>query len=235
MTSKELCYSVVIPAYKEAGTIKEAISRVYISLEGHGIEFEVIVVCDGDENTKSALDRASFPGLTIIHYEENHGKGFAIRTGAAQARGKNLVFLDADLDLDATRLPELITVFEEEDFDLLVGSKLHQDSVVNYPQSRKAMSLLYRGLIKMLFGLDISDTQTGMKICNREKYMSVSQNLCVNGFAFDLEMICNFKKMKYSIGEGPVTLNYQFKSTVNLKAIIKMLVSTLKIYIRMRR
>lgn len=126
-------------------------------------------------------------------------------------------------------------MFEAQDLDLLVGSKLHKDSVVNYPQSRKAMSFLYRGLIKFLFGLDISDTQTGMKICNYEKYMSVSQDLHVNGFAFDLEMICNFKKKNYRIDEGPVTLNYQFKSTVNLKAIIRMLVSTLRIYIRMRR
>lgn len=231
MGTEVLDFSVVIPAYNEEATIELAVSRIHQTMTGIGRSFEIIIVCDGDENkTASALEFVLYPELRVINLEVNRGKGFALRTGASFATGENLVFIDADLDLDARRLPELILQFEINQLDLLVGSKLHPSSIVQYPKSRRLMSSVYRQIIKMLFGLNVSDTQTGLKICKRNQFQMIKDELFVDGFAFDLELICRFEEKSFKIGEGPVTLNYQFKSTVNYESILVMIISTYRIY-----
>ena len=224
-------FSVVIPAYNEEETIELAVSRIHQIMKELNRLFEIIVVCDGDENkTASALEHLQYSELNVINLEVNRGKGFALRTGASAASGRNLIFIDADLDLDARRIPELILLYEGQELDLLVGSKLHPKSIVYYPKSRRLMSYIYRKIIRKLFGLNVSDTQTGLKVCKRDRYLAIEDDLFVDGFAFDLELICRFDKQNFSIGEGPVTLNFQFKSTVNYQSIFKMIISTIRIY-----
>ena len=236
MCTSSFDYSVVVPAYNEEETIKEALTRLYDVTRKLEETFEFILVCDGDVGrTANAAKELLLPDLKIIEYEKNMGKGFALRTGAKLATGRNLVFMDADLDLEASRLPQLIEIFESKNFDLLVGSKLHPDSKVNYPKSRRFMSSIYRTVIKQLFGLTVSDTQTGLKICRKNKFETVQDLLFTNGFAFDLELICRFDKLQYSVGEGPVTLNYQFKSTLNIKSVLRMIYATITIYRRVKK
>jgi glycosyltransferase involved in cell wall biosynthesis len=231
MDTEDIDFSVVIPAYNEEETIELALSRIFQTMNHINRRFEIIVVCDGDQNkTASALQHLRYSELRIIDLEVNRGKGFALRTGASIARGASLIFIDADLDLDAGRLPELIHLYENQHLDLLVGSKLHPNSIVHYPKSRRFMSSLYRRIIKSLFGLNVSDTQTGLKICKRESFLEIKDDLFVDGFAFDLELICRFEKKAFTIGEGPVTLNFQFKSTVNYRSILIMIISTYRIY-----
>jgi glycosyltransferase involved in cell wall biosynthesis len=231
MRTKELEFSVVIPAYNEEETIEVAVSRIHHVMSDLNRLFEIIVVCDGDENkSASALECLSYSELRVINLEVNKGKGFALRTGASAAHGRNLIFIDADLDLDAGRIPELIVIYEAENLDLLVGSKLHPKSQVKYPTSRRFISYMYRMIIKTFFGLNVSDTQTGLKLCKTKKYLAVQEKLFVDGFAFDLELICRFDELNFRIGEGPVTLNFQFKSTVNFQSILNMIASTYRIY-----
>jgi glycosyltransferase involved in cell wall biosynthesis len=231
MRTGNLEFSVVIPAFNEEETIAIAVSRIHQVMSNFNRFFEIIVVCDGDDDkSASALQHLSFSELTVINLEVNRGKGFALRTGASVARGHHLVFIDADLDLDAQRIPELIALYIEQDLDLIVGSKLHPRSLVHYPKTRRLMSYLYRKVIKRFFGLNVSDTQTGLKICKKNKYIAIQEKLFVDGFAFDLELICRFDEQNFRIGEGPVTLNFQFKSTVNFQSILKMIGSTYLIH-----
>jgi glycosyltransferase involved in cell wall biosynthesis len=234
--TKELAFSIIIPAYNEANTIKETLNEIEKVLKAEEFLYEIILVCDGDgDGTSLRAAESNISKLRILTYIENRGKGFAIRYGASQAYGANLIFIDADLDLHPNRIPELIEIFEGEKLDLLIGSKLHPNSIVNYPNSRKVMSSLYRKLIKNLFGFSISDTQTGLKICRKECFESISKDLQIDGFAFDLELIALFSRKGFVIGEGPITLNYNFSSSVQVKSVIQMLFSTLKIYIRVKQ
>ena len=193
--TKDLAFSISIPAYNEANTIKEALNEIEKALQSEKFLYEIILVCDGDgDGTSLKAEESNISKLRILTYVENRGKGFAIRYGASQARGLNLIFIDADLDLNPNRIPQLIEIFEKDKLDLLIGSKMHPNSIVNYPNSRKVMSALYRKLIRNLFGFSISDTQTGLKICRRECFESISKDLQIDGFAFDLELIALFSR-----------------------------------------
>jgi glycosyltransferase involved in cell wall biosynthesis len=231
VNASHIKFSVVLPAYNEADTIALALIGIEKVLNRMAAPYEIILVCDGDsDQTSEEAINAQITSLKILSYTKNQGKGFAIRHGVSQAVGETLIIMDADLDLDPSRIPELVHIYTVSKLDLLVGSKMHPDSIVAYPKARRLMSSAYRILIRKLFGFEISDTQTGLKICKRDCFNRVYSSLHENGFAFDLELITVFVKNGFLIGEGPITLNYQFSSSINAKSILRMLRSTYSIY-----
>ena len=231
MRDDRIEYSVIIPAYQEEATIVEALTLASKVLLETGSTFEIILVCDGEnDDTYSKVKNLSIPRVAAYSYPTNRGKGYAIRYGARLAKGQYLIFLDADLDLDPHAVLPLLNLLHQNEFDLVTGSKIHKDSIVNYPLFRRCLSRTYRLLIKFLFDLDITDTQTGLKVCKTTSYRMVEESLQTDGFAFDLELIVAFDDQNLKIAEGPVILNYKFDSSINIKSALKMLAATFRIH-----
>jgi hypothetical protein len=122
----------------------------------------------------------------------------------------------------------------EHDFDLVIGSKRHPQSVLYYPPLRKLYSNVYYYLIKLLFGLPVKDTQTGVKVFKREVLDFVMPKLLVREFAFDLELLVVAHMGNYRIGESPIVLEFKNKYayTIGIKAIYKIFVDTMGIFYR---
>jgi dolichol-phosphate mannosyltransferase len=162
--------SVVVPVYNEARTIVDNVRTIRERVEGGlGEAVEVIVVSDGsiDESEERLLADASHRAR-VIHYDRNLGKGYAVKTGALAARGRWISFVDADLDVDPASIPSFLKLARRESMDFVIGSKRHPDSLVHYPRSRRVASWLYQKLIRLLFSLDVRDTQVGLKVFKRE-------------------------------------------------------------------
>ena len=104
----------------------------------------------------------------MIHYDRNLGKGYALKVGVLAARGRFVAFIDADLDLDPASLPIFLRTAERDQLDMVIGSKRHPDSIVSYPRSRRIASWCYQQLNRMLFRLDIRDTQVGIRLFRSE-------------------------------------------------------------------
>jgi hypothetical protein len=118
--------------------------------------------------------------------------------------------------------------------DIVIGSKMHPNSVLKYPWHRKIVSRIYFGLVKLLFGLPIHDTQTGLKIFKREVIQKVLPRILVKQFAFDLEILANAHRLGYKIAEAPVAVDSKRKFTrIGLKAIFDTTIDTLAIFYRM--
>jgi glycosyltransferase involved in cell wall biosynthesis len=230
-----LKYSVIIPAYKKESAISEVISSIYHIFSLTEETFEIILVCDGEiDQTAQIAKSLRIVELKVLSYKENRGKGHATRKGCEEALGEVLIITDADMDLAHERIYPLIKLLEENEADLVVGSKIHPDSIVDYPPFRKILSYCYRLLIRVLFRLKIGDTQTGMKVAKNHSMSLVLDTLKIDGFAGDLEIIVAFHRMNLRILEGPVTLNYQFSSSINLNSIIKMLIGTAGVFFSTR-
>lgn len=228
-------YSVVIPAFKKEASISEVISSIHQVFSATQERFEIILVCDGEiDQTAEIAKNMRIEELRTFSYSQNRGKGYAVRKGCEIAQGEILVIIDADMDLAHERIQSLIKLLEENDADLVVGSKMHPDSKVEYPLFRRVLSFCYRILIRILFRLKISDTQTGMKVAKNNSMRLVLGNLSEDGFAGDLEVITALHKRKLKIIEGPVTLNYQFSTTISFPSVLKMLVGTFRVFARMR-
>ena len=228
-------YSVVIPAFRKESSISEVISSIHRIFASTTESFEIILVCDGEiDRTAEIAGSLRIPELVTLSYRENRGKGFAVRKGCEEAQGEILVITDADMDLDHERIYPLIELLEENKADLVVGSKLHPDSKVEYPPLRRFLSYCYRVLIRMLFRLDISDTQTGMKVAKNHSMRLVLDKLKEDGFVGDLEVITAFHRKQLRILEGPVTLTYQFSTSINLLSILELVIGTFRVFLATR-
>jgi glycosyltransferase involved in cell wall biosynthesis len=217
-----------------AGWIEENLRTVLAQVEEIGRPFEVIVVCDGDHDlaSQAALLVAHVdPRVRVFQYPQNQGKGFALSFGVAQARGRLIGWLDADLDIHPRAIVMAVRAFDAGEIDAAIGCKRHDDSTVDYPPIRRFYSWGFQLLVRLLFRLDVRDTQVGAKVFRREMLTTVTPLLLVKRYAFDLEVLAVGAEFGFDrIAEVPVCLAYRFTGTgISWRAVRNMLIDTLAI------
>lgn len=203
--------SLVVPAYKQEKTIAEDIKSLDKALSTLSHEYEVIVVVDGFlDKTFDNAKKSGIKNVKVVGYKDNRGKGFAIKYGVERAKGDVIGFIDAGMDLDPSEISIMLSMMEWNKADIVIGSKLHPDSQVNYPTSRKILSWGYRVIIKTLFRLNIKDTQVGLKLFKRKVAKDVFPRIVVKAFAFDVEVLAVAKMLGYDkIYEAPIKLRFK--------------------------
>lgn len=225
--------SVVVPVYNEGAHIYADLGEFTKTLSGLNFNYDMILVDDGStDNTYEELCRSSFDCVTVIRYSENQGKGHALRYGAKHATGELVAFIDGDLDLHPRQISTLITYMDKDGSDAVIGSKRHPLSKVDYPLKRRVLSRCYQIFVRFLFGLNLTDTQTGLKLFRREALEKVLPLVLVKKYAFDLELLVVAHRLGYRITEAPVELNYHFNSHLNLRSIWHIFVDTCAIFYR---
>jgi glycosyltransferase involved in cell wall biosynthesis len=232
----KVALSVVVPAYREGRRIYANLTRLVSELDKLKLPYEVVVVSDGntDATVREAL-RVESPSVKVFHYPMNIGKGFALSCGVDQSVGPLVTLIDADMELDPANIKNFIDLMQANDCDAVIGSKRHPLSKVAYPRLRRFQSALYQILIRVLFNLDVRDTQTGLKLFRREVLQAALPLLAIKTFAFDLELLVVARQLGYrKILEAPISLDYQFESTVNLRAAWRILWETAAIFYRLR-
>ena len=217
----QLYLSVVIPAYKEKERIGHNLLEVKKFLESKNFEYEVIVVVDGSpDNTAEVAQNYSnqVKNLRVISNKENHGKGYVVRQGLLEAKGKYVVFLDADGSTSITHvekcLPEL-----EAGVDVVVGSRKIEGAFVqiHQPKYREFMGEGGNWLIRIVLGLwSYPDTQCGFKMLTREAAQEVASRMVVDRFGFDFELIILADKLGFKLKQMPVRWLNEEGSTVSL-------------------
>jgi glycosyltransferase involved in cell wall biosynthesis len=227
--------SVVVPTYHEAESIAANLGQLSSALEETGISFEVLVVADGDPETFAAARAVHLPKVVTLGYSRNRGKGFAIRYGISQARGRLVTFIDSDMEVSPEEIGRMARLLDLYSADVVVGSKRHPLSQVKYPWPRRVQSLAYQLLVRALFRVKVRDTQTGLKMFRREVAERVVDAALVKRFAFDLELLVLARHFGYGrIIEAPVQIDYRFRSTTTPKAVFQTLWDTAAIFYRLR-
>lgn len=228
--------SVILPAYNEEDSIGDVIKETVKALNEITYSWEIVVVDDGSKDSTFAIAKEFAKNdrrIRAISYGRNMGKGFALKYGFEHSRGDLVVFMDADLDLHPRQIKKFIEVMEREKADVVVGSKRHPESKVNYPLKRRVLSDIYFLMVKTLFNLGVRDTQVGLKLFKRKVLRDVMPRILVKRYAFDVEVLANAVRRGYKIVEAPVELNFGFSSNINWKEIWRMFVDTLAIAYRM--
>jgi len=232
--------SVIIPAYKQAKTIRQDIYSIYDTLEQIRYPYELILVVDGTEvdSTYDEVKKCHLKNLQIVGYTHNHGKGYALRYGMARSIGDYVAFIDSGMEIDPNGISMLLEHMEWYQADIIVGSKRHPASQVNYPLDRKVISFGAHIISKFLLNINVRDTQAGLKIFRRPVLEKVLPRLLVKNYAIDLEILAvsnylGFKK----IYEAPIKFNYVFQSLTHatgLKIIINSLRDALAVFYRLK-
>ena len=232
--------TVVVPVYNGGLDIVDNVAVIRRAAAGALApeDVELIVVSDGsiDGTAERLLAARSDVDMRVIHYDHNRGKGYAVKVGALESKGDWVAVVDSDLDLDPGAIPSYLDIARREQLDFAIGSKRHPDSVVYYPRSRRLASWCYQQLNRVLFRLDVRDTQVGLKVFRREIAEEVVPLLLVKQFAFDLELLAVARSMGYRrVRELPVRLEYRFAgSEVGSRAVVVALWDTAAVFYRLR-
>jgi glycosyltransferase involved in cell wall biosynthesis len=233
--------SIIIPVYKQEKTIRKDIENALVAFSELPDPFEIIVVIDGvADNSWNEAKKVKDKKVVTIGYRTNHGKGYAVRFGFAKAQGTIIGFMDAGGDLKSTSLPLMYQQFQFQKADIVMGSKRHPMSKVHYPNFRRILSWGYQMIVRVLFGLDVKDTQVGMKLYRRRVLEDVLPRVLVKEFAFDIEILAVSYALGYrKIYEAPIELDFSgitssITSGNTWKVIVNMLRDTLAVFYRLK-
>lgn len=237
---KKIRLSLVVPAYKQEKSIAKDLKNLSNILSILAIDYEIIVVVDGflDKTTQNA-ESVNNKNIKVLGYEKNAGKGFAIKYGISEAAGEVIGFIDAGMDIDPSEISIMLNIMEWNDADIVVGSKLHPQSKIDYPTVRKILSWGYRALTYVLFGFKVRDTQVGLKIFRKNVAKEVFSRIVVKSFAFDIEVLAVAYELGYTkIFEAPVKINFRGASSITSKSfwniILLMLWDTAAVFYRLK-
>jgi len=229
--------SVIIPAKNEGNHIYNSLKEVEKVCNTNGWEYEIIVVDDGStDKTYEEVLRAGKKNRRIkVVKKKNGGKGSAIKYGFDHCSGDLVTFIDADLDLHPKQIPLFIRYMGKYDADVVIGSKRHPLSKINYPTYRKLLSEAYQIIIALLFNLNLTDTQAGLKLFKYEVLEEILPRVLCKKYAFDLELLVNAHHRGFKIVEAPIELNWQrFEGRINLRDISRIALDTAAIFYRLR-
>ena len=141
--------SVIVPTYKQARTIEKDLRRISRVLQETGYDYEIICVVDGKiDKTFERARRVRLPKVKVLGYQKNRGKGYAVRWGMKRSRGEWVAFLDAGMEIDPSGIRMLWEHMKWYGADVIVGSKRHPVSVVDYPWERKFLSWGYLHILE---------------------------------------------------------------------------------------
>jgi dolichyl-phosphate beta-glucosyltransferase len=200
--------SVVIPAFNEAHRLPPYLHEVVGFLEGRGEPWEVIVVDDGSTDGTAAVVRELAehqPGLRLLPFGRNRGKGAAVRAGMLAARGALRLFTDAD---GATPIAELkrLEAALKPGIDVVIGSRaLPAPAVaVRARRHRVAAGRVFNWLVARLGLRGVADSQCGFKLFTAGAADALFEALQTAGFAFDVELLLRAQKAGYGVVEVAV-------------------------------
>ena len=230
--------SIVIPCYNEGKKLKENLKSLVNFLKDIDINYEIIVVNDGSKD-KTIEELESFKpeefnvtnlkAYEIVSYNENKGKGYAVKKGISKAKGQYVIFMDADFSTD---IGEIIKFWEKrEEADILIGNRKQSHSnIENKSILRKFISFVFNSITKLIIPIEYKDTQCGFKFFKTDIAKDIIKKQKINRFAFDIEYLYISKLNGYKVKDLPVNWKDDKDSQVKiLSSSINMLRDLIKI------
>lgn len=209
MSNNELRLSVVIPMYNETGRIRETVPSLLSYFATQPYKHEFVIVDDGSTDGTAALARklfASAENVRVLEERPNRGKGSAVRVGMLAARGKYVLFCDADL---ATPPGEMDKFWRWLDggYKVVIGSRKMAGANItqHQPKWRESLGKVFTWLTNTLATKGISDVTCGFKCFTREAAQELFSRAVLNDWSFDAEVLFIAQRRGYKIKEVPVT------------------------------
>jgi dolichyl-phosphate beta-glucosyltransferase len=212
--------SIVLPAFNEESRLEPTVREAVGYCRDSGRSFELIVVDDGSRDGTSALVLKlgdEFRELRLIRLAANHGKGYAVRSGVINSRGKAVLIADSD---GATPIGEIVRLEAAlaAGADVAIGSRgIHAEGVkVRAKLYRHVMGRIFHGLVETLTVRGIRDTQCGFKLFRGSVAQDLFTRMRMSGFSFDVEVLLMAQRLGYRIAEVPVNWTHRPGSKVSL-------------------
>lgn len=240
--------SVIIPMYNESSIIKDSLMQFQTYMEKTFEDFELIFVDDGSKDGCSEAVKAAegkLKGVRLVRYEQNRGKGYAVRTGMLAAESDIAMFTDCDIAYGVDVIKNVYDFFANDNekvkngqqrTSVVVGSRnLTKDGYEGYTFIRKLASKIYIKVLCITAGFKLSDSQCGMKGFRTEDAKKIFSECETDGFAFDFEVLLTAKSKGLKMDEIPVKIINHRESKINVVSdTFKMLGDLMRIKRRVK-
>ncbi len=201
--------TIIVPAFNEAARLPAGMRRFDTAVAEGAVdleETEVVLIDDGSTDETAVVGRrllASLPHHRVISLAANGGKGAAVRTGVALARGPYVAYMDADMAIDPRAVPSLLDALGYS--EAAIGSRALAHSMVDGTYAMRAvMGRLFNRLVTTGSGLDLQDTQCGFKAFRTPAARLLFHLVGIDRFAFDVEVLARARRLGLRITEIPV-------------------------------
>jgi glycosyltransferase involved in cell wall biosynthesis len=189
-TAPEL--SIIIPAFNEELRLPATLERIASYIGASGRETEVLVVDDGSNDGTAAVAeyfQIKMPSLRVVSNGLNRGKGYSVRHGMQEARGRIALFTDADLSAPIEEAGKLIEALEI--YDVAIGSRAMDRSLITVHESpfREFAGIIFNKIVRIILWLPFVDTQCGFKAFRRERCGILFEQQTIERFGFDPELL----------------------------------------------
>ena len=200
--------SLVIPAYNEAARLAEGVQRLLGAADNGAFDLaatEILLVDDGSTDGTDVLGRqllGHLPHARVLSLP-HAGKGAAVRAGIAAATAPRLAYIDADMSIYPTQLPDLLSALERS--DIAVGSRTLADSKDDSESLRRTvMGRIFNRLVNLTTHVSLGDTQCGFKGFRTPVAQLLFHFSTVDRYAFDVEVLWLARRLGCSITQVPV-------------------------------
>jgi dolichyl-phosphate beta-glucosyltransferase len=208
--------SIIVPAYNEAGRLGASLPIILAYLNRTHPSGELIVVDDGSTDDTAAVARKGIanPGTInakVITYQNNRGKGHAVRAGLSASQAPIALFSDADLSTPITETPKLIEPIEQGEFDVTFGSRALDRKLigVHQPWRREQGGRVFNLIVRVATGLPFWDTQCGFKAFRMSACRPIIEAANIDRFGFDVELLYVAKLAGLRLREVPVRWDHK--------------------------
>lgn len=222
--------SVVIPMYNEELIAESSMRELTSYMAANFVDWEVVVSNDGSrDRTKEIMTELSgeINELRFVSYDDNRGKGSAIREGILATKGDIVVYTDCDLAYGTDIIKTISDKLLRDGSDIVIGSRnISADGYAGYTPLRKLASKIYIKLISLAAGFSHSDSQCGIKCFKGDVARKIFSSCRINSFAFDLEALMTAEAMGCTVTEQAVKIINHRESTSKVhlvKDTVKML------------
>ena len=201
--------TIIVPAFNEADRLPAGMGRFDAAVADGAVrlnETEVVLIDDGSTDDTAAVARrllAPLPHHRVISLPANGGKGAAVRTGVALARGPYVAYMDADMAIDPRAVPSLLDALRSS--EAAIGSRALAHSMVDGTYAvRAVMGRMFNRLVTTGTGLGLQDTQCGFKAFRTPVARLLFHLVGIDRFAFDVELLERARRLGLRITEVPV-------------------------------
>jgi dolichyl-phosphate beta-glucosyltransferase len=212
-------YSIVIPAYNESARLGATLEKVLAYVHAQNWDAEVIVVNDGSRDNTADIVRSfakEDPTLRLVENPGNRGKGYSVRNGMLTARGRIVLFSDADLSSPIEEAPKLFHALDEG-ADIAIGSRWlrAETQTQRQPLHRQLFGRIFNLILRLTLGLRFKDTQCGFKAFKQPAVQAIFPLQKIERWGFDPEILFLAKKLKFKVQEVPVAWAHREGTSIN--------------------
>lgn len=202
--------SIVIPAFNEETRLPSTLESLTSYLKENSIHSEILVVVE--KSTDKTLEVArSYANkhnqIRVIDNKVQRGKGYAIRCGVLEAKGRIILNMDADLSVPTDHIGKFLSHFAKNpDIDVIIANRQHPGSLIEVRQGilREYMGRCFNLLVRLIGLHSLKDTQCGFKAFRRLAAREIYRHQTLDGFACDVEVLLLAQKLEFKTQDLPV-------------------------------